>query len=111
MLKISDETHAKLTSVVGRLMAETGKMKTYSDAIEAILSKAVTLSPELLDQVESFIKDNIQLGYATKEEFIQDAIRFRISSLSKGIAAELQRRKETRRSRAHSSLADSIGAC
>jgi hypothetical protein len=26
-LKISDEAHAKLISVVGRLMAETGKMK------------------------------------------------------------------------------------
>lgn len=37
-LKISDEAHAKLSSVVGRLMAETGKIKTYSDAIEAILS-------------------------------------------------------------------------
>ena len=74
-LKISDEAHAKLTSVVGRLMAETGKTKTYSDAIEALLSKSVLLSPELLGQVESFIKDNVQLGYAVKEEFIQDAIR------------------------------------
>jgi hypothetical protein len=82
-LKISDEAHAKLTSVVGRLMAETGKMKTYSDAIEALLTKSVILSPELLDQVESFIKDNVQLGYTTKEEFIQDAIRFRLTSPSK----------------------------
>jgi hypothetical protein len=82
-LKISDEAHAKLTVVVGRLMAETGKMKTYSDAIEALLTKSVILSPELLDQVESFIKDNVQLGYATKEEFIQDAIRFRLMSEAK----------------------------
>ena len=81
-LKISDEAHAKLTSVVGRLMAETGKMKTYSDAIEALLSKSVILSPELLDQVESFIKANVQLGYATKEEFIQDAIRSRLDKSS-----------------------------
>jgi metal-responsive CopG/Arc/MetJ family transcriptional regulator len=41
------------------------------------------LSPELLDQVESFIKDNVQLGYTTKEEFIQDAIRFRLKSKDK----------------------------
>ena len=67
-LKISDEAHAKLTSVVGRLMAETGKMKTYSDAIEALLSKSVILSPELIGQVGSVIKDNVPLGYATKEE-------------------------------------------
>jgi len=32
-LKISDEAHDRLTSVLGRLMAETRKMKTYSDAI------------------------------------------------------------------------------
>jgi hypothetical protein len=81
-LKISDEAHAELTSVVGRLMAETGKMKTYSDAIEAVLDKSVMLSPNLLDEVESFIKKNAELGYATKEEFIQDAIRLRLASSS-----------------------------
>ena len=78
-LKISDEAHAKLTSIVGRLMAETGKMKTYSDAIEALLRRSVILSPELIVEVESFIKKNVQLGYVTKEEFIQDAIRFRLT--------------------------------
>jgi hypothetical protein len=82
-LKISDEAHAQLTSIVGRLIAETGKMKTYSDAIEALLSKSVALSPELLGQVESFIKDNTQLGYARKEEYIEDAIRFRLAGQPK----------------------------
>ena len=82
-LRISDEAHAKLTVVVGRLMAETGKMKTYSDAIEAILNKSVMLSPDLLDDVESFIRENNQLGYATREEFIQDAIRSKLEKLSR----------------------------
>ena len=82
-LKISDEAHAKLTSVVGRLMAETGKTKTYSDAIDALLSKSVILPAELLDQVVSYIKTNVQLGYTTEEEFIQDAIRFRLTSEAK----------------------------
>ncbi len=77
-LKISDDVHAKLTSVVGRLMAETAKMKTYSDAIETLLTKSVVLSPELLDEVVSYVRTNSQLGYATKEEFIQDAIRSRL---------------------------------
>jgi hypothetical protein len=81
-LRISDEVHAKLTSIVGRLMAETGKTKTYSDAIEALLSRCVMLSPEFLNEVESFIKENVHLGYATKEEFIQYAIRFSLASLS-----------------------------
>ena len=81
-LKISDEAHAKLTSIVGRLIAETGKMKTYSDAIEAMLSRSVVLSPELLDEVESLMKGNPQLGYSIREEFIQESIRFKLASLS-----------------------------
>ena len=80
-LKTSDEAHAKLTSVVGRLMAESGKTKTYSDAIEALLNNSVILSPELIGQVESFLKDNIRLGYASKEEFIQEAIRLKLTML------------------------------
>jgi hypothetical protein len=82
-LKISDEAHATLTSVVGRLMADTGKTKTYSEAIETLLNKSVILSPKLLAEIESFIKDNLEFGYSTKEEFIQDAIRFRLAQLSK----------------------------
>jgi hypothetical protein len=39
-LNISDEAQAKLTSIVGRLMAETGKMKTYSDAFRSIINKS-----------------------------------------------------------------------
>lgn len=77
-LKISDEAHQKLTAVVGRLMAETVKTKTYSDAIEAMLNKSVILPQGLLDKVESFMKENVHLGYATKEEVIPDAIRFRL---------------------------------
>ena len=63
-------------------MAETGKMKTYSDAIETVLYRSVVLSPDLLNEVESFVKENSELGYTTKEEFIQDAIRFSLASLS-----------------------------
>ncbi|MEM2111779.1 MAG: hypothetical protein QXX08_07875 [Candidatus Bathyarchaeia archaeon] len=79
-LRISDEAHAKLTAVVGRLMAESGKTKTYSDAVEAMISKSAILPPDLLKEVESFIKEDLQLGYATKEDFIQEAIRLRLAS-------------------------------
>lgn len=96
-LKISDEAHSKLTSIVGRLMAETGKTKTYSDAIEALLSKSVILSPELLNQVESFIKENIPLGYTTKEEFIQDAIRFKLEGQPEKQVADPDRQKRASR--------------
>ena len=82
-LKISDEAHDRLTSVLGRLVAETGKMKTYSDAIEVVLSRSVMLSPELMSQIETFTKENPQLGYCTLEEFVQDAVRFRLNQLSR----------------------------
>jgi len=58
-------------------------MRTCSDAIETMLSKSVMLSPELLDEVESLIRKNTHLSYTAKEEFIQDAIRFRLDLLSK----------------------------
>jgi hypothetical protein len=34
--KISDDVHRKMTATVGTLMAQTGKMQTYQDAIEAM---------------------------------------------------------------------------
>ena len=38
-IKISDQTHAKLTRVVGQLTAKSGKIKTYEDAICTLLYK------------------------------------------------------------------------
>jgi hypothetical protein len=64
-------------------MAETGKMKTCSDAIEAILNKSVMLLPEVLDHVENLMEGNSQLGYTTREGFIQDAIRMKLTCLRK----------------------------
>ena len=55
-LKISDDVHQKLTSLLGELMAETAKMQTYQDAIEAMLNQSVILPTELLQEVEEFIK-------------------------------------------------------
>jgi len=42
-LRISDETHRKLTATLGTLMAETGKPQTYQDAIIALLTQSVKL--------------------------------------------------------------------
>ena len=77
-LRISDDIHRKMTATVGTLMAPTGKMQTYQDAIEALLKESVILPPELLMQIQSFIEENRHLGYATREEFIRDATRFRL---------------------------------
>jgi metal-responsive CopG/Arc/MetJ family transcriptional regulator len=56
------------------MMARSGKAQTFSDVIEALVSRAVLLSPELVRHVEEFIESNKQLGYTTREEFIREAV-------------------------------------
>jgi metal-responsive CopG/Arc/MetJ family transcriptional regulator len=75
-IRISDETHRKLTATLGILMAQTGKPQTYQDAITALLKQSVKLPKETLMDVENFITENKHLGYTAKEEFIAEAIRF-----------------------------------
>jgi Arc/MetJ-type ribon-helix-helix transcriptional regulator len=79
--RISDETHRKLTVIFGTLMVQASKMQTHQDAINALLNESVMLPPELLAQIESYIEENKQLGFTTKEELIRDAIRFRLTWL------------------------------
>lgn len=57
------------------------KIQTYTDAIESLLSQSVILPPELLNQIESFIEENKHLGFTTREEFIRDAVRWRLRFL------------------------------
>lgn len=80
-LRISDDAHQKLTALLGELTAQTMKMQTYTDAIESLLSQSVILPPELLNQIESFIEENKHLGFTTREEFIRDAVRWRLRFL------------------------------
>ncbi len=77
-------------------MAETGKMKTYSDAIDAMLSRSVIMSTELLDNVETFVRNNPHLGYATREEFIQDTVRLRLMSEKEKTTHSLKKRTSRR---------------
>jgi hypothetical protein len=97
-LRISDEIHRKLTATVGTLMEQTGKMQTYQDAIEALLEESVILPPKLLMQIQKFMEENRRLGYTTKEEFIQDAIRFKLTSspIGKRAGPNTQKAKEKR---------------
>jgi len=80
-LRISDDAHQKLTALLGELTAQTMKMQTYTDAIENLLSQSVILPPELLAQIESFIVEYRHLGFTTREEFIRDAVRWRLRFL------------------------------
>jgi hypothetical protein len=81
-LRISEDVHQKLTTLLGELMAQTSKMQTYQDAINALINESVILPPEVLIQIQNFIEENKHLGYTTREEFIRDAIRFRLTWLS-----------------------------
>jgi hypothetical protein len=69
MLRISDDVHRKMTATVGTLMAQTAKMRTYQDAVEAVLTRSVILPTELLAGIENFIETNKHLGYTTREEY------------------------------------------
>jgi hypothetical protein len=81
-LKISEDVHSKLTSFLGELVAQTAKMQTYQDAIEAMLSQSIILPPDLLKEVEDFIEENKQLGFTTRDEFMRDAARWRLKSFT-----------------------------
>ncbi|MCW4047337.1 MAG: ribbon-helix-helix domain-containing protein [Candidatus Bathyarchaeota archaeon] len=77
-LRISDSLHRKLTATLGTLMAQTGKMQTYQDAIEAMLARSVILPTELLADIDKFIEESKHLGFTTREEFLRDATRWRM---------------------------------
>jgi Arc/MetJ-type ribon-helix-helix transcriptional regulator len=81
-LRISEDIHQKLTTLLGELMAQTSKMQTYQDAINALINESVILPEELLTQIQNFMEENKQLGFTTREEFIRDAIRFRLTWFS-----------------------------
>jgi hypothetical protein len=82
-IKISDQTHSELTRIVGKLTAESGVVKTYEEAVEALLHKSVIMPPEILQEVEDFIEKNKQFGYSSKEEFLRGAVRWLIDLLSR----------------------------
>ncbi len=81
-LRITDDVHQRLTALLGELTAQTSKIQTYTDAVEALLQQSVILPPELLAQIERFIDKYKHLGYTTKEEFIRDAARWRLRFLT-----------------------------
>ena len=81
-LRITEDVNQKLKALLGELTAQTSRMQTYTDAVEALLRQSVLLPPELLAQIENFIERNRHLGYTTREEFIRDATRWRLRFLT-----------------------------
>jgi metal-responsive CopG/Arc/MetJ family transcriptional regulator len=56
------------------MMTKTGKPQTYRDVIDALIAQRVILPVELLEKIDAAISANKQLGYATRQEFVEDAI-------------------------------------
>jgi metal-responsive CopG/Arc/MetJ family transcriptional regulator len=53
-------------------MSKTGKPQTYNDIIGILTNQSVIVSAELLEKVDVIINTK-QLGYKTREEFIEAA--------------------------------------
>jgi hypothetical protein len=104
-IKISEKSHTELTSLVGQLTAESGQIKTYENAIEALLHRSIILPPKFLVEVEAFLETNKQFGYITKEEFVREAVRWFMDNLNrkhKGDSMVEQLRDDcTKTARAH----------
>ena len=75
---ISDFVHGSSKALL-ELKAQLGRMQACQDAVEALLSRLVVLPQDLLSQVEDFIERNRQLGFETKEQFVSDAVHFRLT--------------------------------
>ncbi len=74
-VRVSDEVHALLTAKKGQLIAETGRMQTYTDVVTALMKRSLWLKSELLRQVEEFTKRQDQTKYPTVEDFIETAVK------------------------------------
>jgi len=80
-LKVNDETHEKLTSLVGELIAQSGRMQTYADAITSMLEKSIILPEDLLREISEAIKKGKLVGYTTPSDFVRDAVRRRLEEV------------------------------
>jgi len=75
-IRIEDDIHEKLTSLVGELTASSGRMQTYADAIERLLSTSIVLHEDLVKRINDLIKGSRLLGYNNHVEFVRDAVRY-----------------------------------
>jgi len=80
-LRVSNHVYQQLTRLLGKLTAQSGVMKTFNDVVEDLVSWRVPLPPEMLKHIQEFVIANKQLGYASKEEFISDAVQLRLRIL------------------------------
>ena len=82
-VRVSDELHALLTAKKGQLIAETGKMQTFTDVVTVLMMRSPCLKPELLRQVEEFLRGRGQTKYSSVEDFVENAVKLALSQATK----------------------------
>jgi len=80
-IRVEDAIHERLTTLVGELTAESGRMKTYADAIENLLGTSVVLPQNLVKKIEDTISEGRLIGYKNHVEFVRDAVRDRLKEI------------------------------
>jgi len=80
-IRLEDDTHQRLTSLVGELTAQSGKMQTYADAITRVLETSIILPENLIEEITQAMKDGKIVGYTTTAEFVRDAVRRRLEEI------------------------------
>jgi len=80
-LKVQDEIHEKLTTLVGELTAESGKLQTYADVLTKLLETSIMLPEDLVAEITETIKNHRAVGYTTVTDFVRDAVRRRLEEL------------------------------
>jgi hypothetical protein len=79
-IRVSETVHNKLTRLPGETMAKTGKPQTYNDIIGILTDQAVIISAELLEKIDMIVSSK-QLGYKTREKFIEAAVVMMLQNL------------------------------
>ncbi len=80
-LKVQDEIHEKLTTLVGELTAESGKLQTYADALTKLLETSIVFPEALVQKINETIRSRRAVGYTTVTDFVRDAVRRRLDEL------------------------------
>jgi len=80
-LKVQDGIHEKLTTLVGELTAESGKLQTYADALLRLIDTSIVLPEDLVEKIGQAIESRRAVGYTTTADFVRDAVRRRLEEV------------------------------
>jgi len=80
-VKLQEEIHEKLTTLVGELTAESGKLQTYADVLNKLLKTSIILPDDLVSEIAKTIDNHRAVGYTTVTDFVRDAVRRRLEEL------------------------------